>query len=943
MTVALKLFGTPQVRLKKRWETLPFDKTSAVLCYVAAHPQGVTRGTLATLLWETDDHRARANLRQLLMRVRRSSWSLALQVTDDHVVWHGSTDLESFWKALKNNLALEPFAPEFLAGFLISDAPALMDWLDLERQTLRHAWREAALQRAAVLQNLAALELLRLVLETDALCEDAVQAILRLSIRLEQPEMGRLAFETFEQFLQQELGLEPLPETVLLYQQGQTRQTPRLEPRQTLPAPSTAFIGRDAELSALEALLESGSRCIAVIASGGMGKTRLALRTAQAWQDSFADGVVFASMLGLHGQAALSDALLQGFAVPNRQADTVSQLLSLLEKKSALLVLDNLESDPEAASLLIARLLEACPKLRVLLTSRERLGLSGETVLELGGLEPLAAQSLFIAAARRADSRLRLDSDGQAVVARIALHCGYMPLALELAASWAAVLDLADLEHQVLTGLQHLESRFRDTPERHKSIRAVFMQTWLRLEPNLCQILAWLAPLEGGFTLPMAQGIAKASLRDLETLIARSLLSRQGQRYAIHELLRQFILEQPQAQSMVAQTWLLEFTQALQTSRRSARTLAQLEDELANIRCALWDFLEARNDLAVRVLYLALDDVYDTRGLSLEAKQVFARVLQKLEPTSHLRAELFKLEASYTMRLGDTTQAERLFTLSLSCALEPSLKASVLNLLAQLMSRSGRWLESDAAFIESIALYQSVPNIEQARLAECYNGLGVNAKLRGEFSQSQQYLEAAIVLNQAVGHLEGVAIATLNLANVHEAQGQDMAAKTAYELCFKHFTALGHKRAIAVVFNNLSIVQRKLGDILGARVSLEQSLTLKREMHDKRGIAVALQSLAEIEMLEAKPQQARGHLLESIEIALEASAMPTVMQSFHAFAGALELEGQLARAALIWRAVVVHPATSGEIQREIALKLPSLPKSGKTPEFQELLASLQPS
>ncbi len=942
MTAALKLFGSPRVRLKKRWETLPFDKTSALLCYVAAHPEGVARGVLATLLWETDDQRARVNLRQLLMRVRRSSWSVALEVTDDHIFWRGETDLESFWKALKNNLALEPFAPEFLAGFLIPDAPALMDWLDLERQTLRQAWREAALRQAAQLESLAALELLRLVLQADALCEDAVQAILRLSIRLGQPEIGKQTFETFEQFLAQELRLEPLPETVLLYRQGLTRQTPRLESR-LLPAPSTAFIGRDAELSALEALLESGSRCIAVVAPGGMGKTRLALRTAQVWQDSFADGVVFASMLGLHGQAALSDALLQGFAVPNRQADAVSQLLGLLANKRALLVLDNLESDPEAAAALITLLLESCPQLRVLLTSRERLGLSAETVLELGGLEPLAAQNLFIAAARRADSRLRLDSDGQAVVARIALHCGYMPLALELAASWAALLDLSDLEHQVLSGLQHLESRFRDTPTRHKSIRAVFMQTWLRLEANLCQILGWLVALEGGFTLHMAQSIAKASLRDLETLIARSLLSRQGQRYAIHELLRQFILEQPQAQNMVGQTWLLEFTKSLQGSRRSAKTLAQLEDELANIRCALWVFLAVKNDLAVQVFCLALDDVYDTRGLSLEAKQVFARVLQKLDQTSRLQAELFKLEASYTMRLGDTPEAERLFTLSLACAPEPSLKASVLNLLGQLMSRSGRWQESDAAFLESVRLYQSVPNIEQARLAECYNGLGVNAKLRGEFKQSQQYLEQAIMLHQAVGHLEGVAIATLNLANVHEAQGQDTAAKIAYELCFTHFTALGHKRAIAVVFNNLSIVQRKLGDILGARVSLEQSLTLKREMHDKRGIAVALQSLAEIEMLEAKPEEARGHLLESIEIALQASAMPTVMQSFHAFAGALALEGHLERAALIWQAVAVHSATSGEIQREIALKLPMLPNSGKLLEFQELLASLQPS
>ncbi len=926
------------MRLKKRWETLPFEKTSALLLYVAAHPNGVTRDAIASLLWDTDDYRARVNLRQLLMRVKRSSWSNALEVTDDHLFWRGSSDLDSFWKAPKDQTWSEVFSAEFLASFLVSDAPAFMDWLELERQTLHHAWRETCLLRARQLEPEAALKLLHLILQTDPVCEDALHAILRLSLQLGQPTIGKVAFETFQRTLKQELGLEPLPETLLLHQQTQSSSNQALKLESRLPVPSTAFIGRAAELLALGNLLESGARCIALVAPGGMGKTRLALRLAQDWQNGFADGLVFASMLGLHGQAALSEALLQGLAIPNRQADIVAQLIKLLEQKNTLLVLDNLESDPEAASALIAQLLESCPHIRILLTSRERLGLSSETVLELAGLEPQAAQHLFMTAARRADARLRFDTSQEAMVQRITAYCGYMPLALELAASWAAVLDLTALENEVLTGLNHLESRFRDTPERHKSIRAVFMQTWYRLEPNLAQMLGWLAPLEGGFSLNMARGITKATLRDLETLIARSLLSRAGQRYIIHELLRQFILEQPQAQNKVAQMWLLEYIESLQTKRRSAVTLAQIETELTNIRCVLWDFLATTNDQAVRVLVLALDDIYDTRGLSLEAKQVFARVLQKLDQTSLLQAECLKLEALYTMRLGDTLEAERLFNSSLDQAYEPELKASVLILLAQLLSWSGRWQESDTAFKESIALYKNkTPSLG---LAECYNGLGINAKLRSEFKQSQEYLEQAIVLHQNAGHLEGVATVTLNLANVHEAQGQDQAAKTAYELCLKQFLELGHQRAIAVIYNNLSVVQRKIGDTIAARTSLQQSLDLKHEMHDKRGIAVTLQSLAELELLENKPQQARQHLLESIKIALETNAMPIIMQGFHGMAGVLEHEGNKEQAALIWRTVAIHPATSGEIQRTIALKLPTLPSGDKIPDFAELLASL---
>ncbi|MEY4530810.1 MAG: hypothetical protein RLZZ156_1531 [Deinococcota bacterium] len=964
MSVLLKLFGTPQIKLGKRWQALPFEKTSAVLLYVAAHGQGVARGELATLLWESDDSRARANLRQLLTRVRRSNWGVALEVTDDHVFWRGSSDLDVFWKALKSNLPLEDFALEFLTGFLLSDAPAFMDWLDLERQTLRHAWRDAVLQRAKSLDPRAALDLLRLLLRADPLCEEAVQALLRLALQIGQPELGRSSYLAFANALKHELGLAPLSETIFLRQQLENvvhqsleavvhpqlenvvhqsleavmDTTPSLESRFSLPVSSTPFIGREAELRSLENLLESGTRLISVVAAGGMGKTRLVLRAAHDWLGVFEDGVLFASLLGLRGQAALADAILQGLTVLQRQADPVTQLLGLLKDKTVLLVLDNLESDLEAATALIARVLEHGSLVRVLVTSRERLGLSGETVLELGALKQTPAENLFVAAARRADPRLTINSGQQKIVTRIALHCGCMPLALELAASWAAVLDLTDLEHEVLSGLQHLESRFRDTPERHRSIRAVFMQTWLRLETRLRQILELLVPLEGGFTLVMAKGISNASLRDLETLIARSLLGRNGQRYQIHELLRQFVLEQTTQKSLAAQAWMYQWVLELQTARRSPSTLAQLEDELSNVRWALWQYLELPDYQAVRVLALALDDVYDTRGLSLEAKQVFALVLQKLLKSNHLYPEFLKIEASYTMRLGESHEAQRLFLQALEYPLLPSVKAGVLHLLGQLHSRAGRWLEAKTAFIESIELHQAEPQIEFLRIAESYNGLGITAKLSGDFLEAEQHLKKAIALNQQVNHLEGIAIATLNLANVHEAQGQDQAAKIAYEQCLTHFTELGHKRAVSVVLNNLSVVQRKLGDPKGARYSLEQSLLFKREMHDKRSIAVALQSLAELELLEAQPALARAYLLESIQIALDVNAMPTVMQSFHALAGALELEGKIERATLIWRAVAAHPATSGQIKQEIGAK--ALPSIGKTLELQELLSSV---
>jgi tetratricopeptide (TPR) repeat protein len=413
------------------------------------------------------------------------------------------------------------------------------------------------------------------------------------------------------------------------------------------------------------------------------------------------------------------------------------------------------------------------------------------------------------------------------------------------------------------------------------------------------------------------------------------LLGRNGQRYAIHELLRQFVLEQPEADAAAA-AWILQSVNDRQSNaRRTPQTLADFEEDMINIRAVADRFLKQGNFTAVSALVSALDDVYDTRGLSLEAKQVYANLRQKVPQHHLLFAELLKNEAVYTMRLGEAAQAEAMFLEALGFPLEPNAQAQATMYLAQLMSRSGRWAESEQHFLQSLSLFRQLD--DKPRMAECLNGMGINAKMRGDFANAQNHLEQAIVIHQRQNNLEGMAIATLNLANVFEAKGQDQAAKTAYEKCLLHFGQLGHKRAVSVVLNNLSIVQRKLGDLESANASLQQSLDLKREMHDKRGIAVALQSLAELEMIGQNPSQARAHLLESIQIALQASAMPTVMQSFHALAGALEFEGNLEQAALVWRAVAAHPATSGEIRQAIEQK--ALP-SGKTPEFQELLQSV---
>ena len=282
-----------------------------------------------------------------------------------------------------------------------------------------------------------------------------------------------------------------------------------------LPEQLTEFIGRQVELDDAERLI-NGTRLLTILGPGGAGKTRLAIQVAANVSADFPDGVFFVDLAPIGSSADILQAIAGSVGVAlSTDVDMQTQLVAYLANKQQLLVFDNLEHLDEAPGI-VSAILKSAPQVKVIATTRAKLQVTGETVLALSGLEtswdspedalPASGARLFVDAARRADPSFALTADDLEPLAGILRLVDGMPLGVVLAAGWIDTLSVAEIEAEIPTNLDFLDSQLADVPDRHRSIRAaVFDYSWALLSDDERRMFRALSVFRGGFTREAAR------------------------------------------------------------------------------------------------------------------------------------------------------------------------------------------------------------------------------------------------------------------------------------------------------------------------------------------------------------------------------------------------------------------------------------------------------
>ena len=355
--------------------------------------------------------------------------------------------------------------------------------------------------------------------------------------------------------------------------------------RTNLPIPATAFLGRERELREVQELVSrADARVLTLTGPGGSGKTRLALQAAAVASDRYPGGVFWVPLAPLRDPGLVLETAGQAVGARDGLAEHIGDTAMLL-------LFDNFEHLTEASADL-AGLLAACPRLDLLVTSREPLHVSGEQEYPVPALAPEEGVDFFLARARAVKPDFGVDD----AVGEICRRLDDLPLALELAAARVKALAPAQILERLEQRLPLLTGGARDAPERQRTLRATIEWSYDLLNEGETLLFARLAVFRGGCTLEAAEEVAGASLDVMQSLVDKSLLRHAEERFWMLETIREYAAERLEQQGdgeILRQRHagyflrLAEEAEPHLTGSQQALWLERLEAEHDNFRLAL--------------------------------------------------------------------------------------------------------------------------------------------------------------------------------------------------------------------------------------------------------------------------------------------------------------------------------------------------------------------
>jgi predicted ATPase/transcriptional regulator with XRE-family HTH domain len=615
-----------------------------------------------------------------------------------------------------------------------------------------------------------------------------------------------------------------------------------------LPFQPTIFVGREVELTEIDVLLDDPAcRLLTLVGPGGIGKTRLAMQVAADCAEQFDDGVYFVPLEPLDSPefivSTIADVLSFRFS-PG--VDPSQQLLQFLGEKALLLVLDGFEHLLDGVELL-TQILQAARDVKLLVTSREVLNLQEEWRYPIHGLQypeteeaeqpgAYSAVQLFLQRAGQVKGNLAL-ADEQAAVVRVCQLVEGMPLALELASTWAKTLPTHEIALEIQRNLDFLSTSLRDIPQRHQSITAVFAQTWGRLTAEERRVFSALSIFSGGFRREAAEAVVGVSMRVLSYLVDKSLLTHEPNgRYQMHELLRQYAQTRlettPEEAIRVHDSHSAYYTRFLYNRNndlnggRQREACLEIEADIDNIRVAWWWAVEHSRLEAIDQSQHALLVFYAIQSRHLEGMGAFekaARMLDNGDPhTEILLARVLCSLGGMGSRGGALEKARE--------ALERSWQLYVQH---NVLPIPGQGLDP-RVMLAYIYLYQG-------------SNINVVEQLLGEALQDLTMREDRFNLP----------IACFLLAMLARVQGRYEEARQHAQQGYACTVRTGDAFIGAFCLEEWGTLSLLLGDTADAKRRLQASYAIREDFRDSRGRADTLASLGRIALLEADNAEAR--------------------------------------------------------------------------------------
>jgi predicted ATPase len=652
----------------------------------------------------------------------------------------------------------------------------------------------------------------------------------------------------------------------------------------SLPVQTTPFVGREEEIASLSDLLaQTDTRLVTLVGPGGAGKTRLAIEIAAQHGAKFRQGVFFVDLAPLSAAEQIVQAVIEALSIAITSGDDLdAQLLRYLRRKNLLLVIDNFEQVLNGAPL-VNGILRAAPSVTVLATSREKLNLTGESVLAVGGLQfadwrtpdevmAHSAGQLFVQSAQRAQPGFQLNIGDVPHLARICQLVEGMPLAILLAAAWADMLSPQEIAAEIADSLDFLETELRDIPARQRSIRAVFEGSWERLAPADRELFKTLSVFRGGFTRQAAGEAAGASLRALAGLVSKSFLRRdpEWERYEIHELLRQFAVERleatPEASWAAREAHTVYFTGLVEKmldelrSDRQKAALDAIEADIENVRSA-WRQLAAGGRAAeMNRIIETLWYFHEIRGWYHAGLDLFWAAEEKIRASGGdqeievVTSQVRVVRGYYTTLLGFAQQGRELIEESaatlrrLDRRKERLVSLSGLGASSFFLNRGAEALE-----ISQEALDIATEIGDSWWEAHSYSGLGAASMAVRAFEDARRYSERAASLWDRIGDPWGSIWPGQTLGGLATIRGNYAEARDRYQQVLETAQSVNFRRGLQYTYNNLGNVSFWLEDYREAEEYFLQSLSNSYEIGHTREILATLYDIARVR---ASAQQA---------------------------------------------------------------------------------------